>query len=396
MRWLLVDLGKEPHVIFAINRMDEVADLEDETDFENHVRVKRQALLQTLQEICGRPCDPEVVAISADPYEQGLEDWLENIEEYERLSRLQSLIVAIEEHLGRAAEQIQANAGMASVRDGIETVLNRLEDLRKHLQPVHEMLAQREKELAQECDRLEQLVNEAYLGIREDVEAMRRDLFDSLDACVDQRALKNLIERDIGEDGMVLERKITNIVERWGQSLTGQAKPIFDGVAASMEENDNLFSDLMKRGGPELIKVFQKIFGGNTRQIADGAIRIRDALNIPIKFKPWGAVKLAKFLKKIAWLAPLLEGLPIIIEIIQEHKLRSLVTELKDVVNQALEEFFGNFTRDEFERQACPGLSEIRQMAKEQETDLLQVRKELRIIDKAVIDFRNLRNYGWK
>ena len=396
VRWLLVDLGKEPHVIFAINRMDEVADLEDETDFENHVRVKRQALLQTLQEICGRPCDPEVVAISADPYEQGLEDWLENIEEYERLSRLQSLIVAIEEHLGRAAEQIQANAGMASVRDGIETVLNRLEDLRKHLQPVHEMLAQREKELAQECDRLEQLVNEAYLGIREDVEAMRRDLFDSLDACVDQRALKNLIERDIGEDGMVLERKITNIVERWGQSLTGQAKPIFDGVAASMEENDNLFSDLMKRGGPELIKVFQKIFGGNTRQIADGAIRIRDALNIPIKFKPWGAVKLAKFLKKIAWLAPLLEGLPIIIEIIQEHKLRSLVTELKDVVNQALEEFFGNFTRDEFERQACPGLSEIRQMAKEQETDLLQVRKELRIIDKAVIDFRNLRNYGWK
>ena len=179
-------------------------------------------------------------------------------------------------------------------------------------------------------------------------------------------------------------------------ALKNPDRPIFDRVTASMEENDNLFDGLIKRGGPELIKVFQKIFGGNTRQIADSTIRIRDALNIPIKFKPWGAVKLAKFLKKIAWLAPLLEGLPTIIDIIQERKLRSLVTELKDEVNQALEEFFGNFTRDEFERQACPALAKLRQTAKEQEADLLQVRKELRIIDEAVLGFRNLRNHGWK
>ena len=46
VRWLLVDLGKEPHVIFAINRMDEVADLEDDADFEHHVQVKQRTLLQ--------------------------------------------------------------------------------------------------------------------------------------------------------------------------------------------------------------------------------------------------------------------------------------------------------------------------------------------------------------
>ena len=396
VRWLLVDLGKEPHVIFAINRMDEVADLEDDADFEHHVQVKRRTLLQTLHDICGRPCEPTVVAISADPYEQGVEDWLDNPEEYKHLSRLQSLIVAIEEHLDRAAEQIQANAGMASVRDGIETILDRLEELDKELQPAHEMLAQRVTELSQERDRLEQLVSEAHLGIREDVEAMRRNLLEGLDACVDQRALKNLIERDIGEDGEILERKITNIVERWGQILTGQAEPIFGQINASMEENDSLFGDLMKRGGPEFAKVLQKVFGGNSRQIADGILRLRNTLNIPLKFKPWGAMRLAKFLKNVAWLTPLIEGIPIVLDIYREHRLGSEVAKLKEVINQGLEEFFETFSRDEFERQSCPGLAEIRQMAKEQEINLLQVKKKLRAISDAVLDFRNLRHHGWE
>ena len=395
VRWLLVDVGKEPHVIFAINRMDEVADLEDDADFEHHVQVKQRTLLKTLHDICGRPCEPSVVAISADPYEQGLEDWLDDPEEYKHLSRFQSLIVAIEEHLDRAAEQIQANAGMASVRDGIETILDRLEELDKELQPIHEVLAQRATELDQESDRLGQLVSQAYLGIQEDVDIMRRALLDSLDACIDLGGLKNLIERDIGKDGEILEKKVTNIVERWGQTLTGQAKPVFDQISASMEESDSLFGDLVKRGGPELAKALQKVFGGNPRQIADGILRIRNALNIPLKFKPWGAMKFAKFLKNFAWLASLIEGGLTVIDIYREYRLASEVAKLKEVINQGLEEFFQTFSRDEFERQACPGLAEIRQMAKEQETNLLQIKKKLRAISDAVLDFRNLRHHGW-
>ena len=396
VRWLLVDVGKEPHVIFAINRMDEVADLEDNADFEHHVQVKRRTLLHTLHDICGRPCEPTVVAISADPYEQGLEDWLDDPKEYEHLSRLQNLIIAIEEHLDRAAEHIQANAGMASVRDGIETILDRLEKLDKELQPAHEVLAQRVKELAQERDRLEQRVSEAYLGIQGDVDTMRRALLDGLDACVDQRALKNLIERDIDGDGEILERKITNIVERWGQTLTGQAKPIFDQTSASMEESDSLFGDLVKNGGPELAKALHKVFGGNPRQTADGILSLRNTLNIPLKFKPWGAMRLANFLKKVAWLAPLIEGIPVLIDIYRERRLASEVAKLKKVINQGLEEFFKTFTRDEFEQQACPALSELRQMAKEQETSLQEVKEMLRTTNDAIFEFRNLRRHGWE
>ncbi|MXX13309.1 MAG: hypothetical protein F4Z86_07660 [Gemmatimonadetes bacterium] len=395
VRWLLMDLGKEPHVIFAINRMDEVADLEDKTDFEHHGKVKQRTLLKTLNDICGKSFSPTVVTISADPYEMGIEEWLDNPEEYEHLSRLQSLIGAIEEHLSRAAEQIQANAGMASVRDGIDMILERLEDLNKDLQNAHDMLAQRATELAQERDRLEQLVSQAHLGIREDVESMRRDLLDGLDACVDQRALKNLIDRDIGEDGKHLKRRVNIIVERWGQTLRGQAKPIFDRVTASMEENDSLLGDLLKRGGPALGKVLQKVFGGNARQIADGILRIRNILNIPIKFKPWGAMKLAKNLKAIVWLAPLLEGLPTAFDMIRERKLASAVAELKESIDQGLEEFFETFTRDEFEQQACPELIEIRQMAKEQETKFRDVKKMLRASGDAVIEFRDLRRNEW-
>ncbi len=397
VRWMLVDIDKEPHVIFAINRMDEVANLEDTADFEHYVQVKRRTLLQTLHGICGRPCEPTVVAISADPYEQGIEDWLDNhSEEYKHLSRLQSLIVAIEEHLDIAAEQIQANAGMSSVQHGIDTILERIKGLNEALQPAHEMLVQRVTKLAQERDRLGQLVSEAYLGIRKDVESMHSDLLRGIDACEDQSALKNLIERDIGEDGKILERKITNIVEHWGKTLTGQANPIFKQICASMEENASLFGTLMERVGSELAKALPKVFGGNPRQIADGILGIRNKLNIPLKFKPFGALKLAKFLKKVAWLAPLIEGVPTVIAIFRDHKLASEVAKLKEVIKQGKEEFFGTFSRNEFERQACPGLAEIRQMAEEQEIKLLQVEKKLRAIDDAVLDFRNLMHHRWK
>lgn len=396
VRWMLVEIGKEPHVIFAINRMDEVADLEDEADFEHHAKVKRRTLLQTLHSICGRPCEPAIVAISADPYEEGVEDWMDNPEEYKSLSKIENLITAIEEHLHRASEQIQANAGMASVRDGIETILDRLEELYKNYQPYHEALAQRVKELIQDRDRLDQLVNETYSGVQGDVDTMRRTLLDDLDACLDQRALKNLIERDIGKNGEILERMITTIVERWGQTLTGQAKPIFDQIITSMEDNDSLFGDLIKRGGPKLAEFLRKAFGGNPRQIADGILRLRDTLKIPIKFKPWRAIRLAKYLKKVAWLAPLIEGLPVLVDIIRERRLASEVAKLKEVINQGLEEFFKTFTRDEFEQQAIPALSELRQMAMEQETNLKEVKKILWSIEDAIFEFRNLRRHGWE
>ena len=53
---------------------------------------------------------------------------------------------------------------MASVRDGIETILDRLEELDKELQPAHEILAQRAMELDQESDRLEQTGEPSLLG----------------------------------------------------------------------------------------------------------------------------------------------------------------------------------------------------------------------------------------
>ena len=157
-----------------------------------------------------------------------------------------------------------------------------------------------------------------------------------------------------------------------------------------MEENDSLFGDLVKRGGPELAKALQKVFGGSPRQIADGILRLRNTLKIPLKFKPGGAVRLAKFLKNVAWLTPLIEGVPTLIDFYRERRQASEVAKLKEVINQGLEEFFETFTCDEFERQACPGLAEIRQMAKEQETNLLQTKKKLQAISDAALDFRNL------
>lgn len=138
----------------------------------------------------------------------------------------------------------------------------------------------------------------------------------------------------------------------------------------------------------ELAEVFRVAFGGSARGIADVILRLRDVLNIPFKFKPWGALKFAKFLKVLAWLGPIIEALPTVMDMIQKRKLDKAVADLKEVLNQVLGELF---TRNEFERQACPGLAEMQRISEEEKSKLRKVEDMLRISGETNQEFLTLR-----
>ena len=72
VRWLLVDVDKGPHVIFAINRMDEVADLEDECRLWAPRTGEATDLAEDTATIfAAGPASPPWLPSQADPYGAG-------------------------------------------------------------------------------------------------------------------------------------------------------------------------------------------------------------------------------------------------------------------------------------------------------------------------------------
>ena len=127
VKWILKDLNKINSTIFVINKMDEVADLEDDEDFKKNAQIKKEVVLDMINEITGYK-NVKVVAISADPYGQGLEFWQENIEEYKKLSRIEELEKLLNEFIDKYKDDLIVQMGVSVIKD---TILQLRNDLKK-------------------------------------------------------------------------------------------------------------------------------------------------------------------------------------------------------------------------------------------------------------------------
>ena len=82
--WLFKDLNLLSRTIFVLSRFDEVADIEDNDDFYKIFNIAKQGVIQRLKDfqIIDESNNLSIVAVSANPYGDGIENWLNNIDEY--------------------------------------------------------------------------------------------------------------------------------------------------------------------------------------------------------------------------------------------------------------------------------------------------------------------------
>lgn len=133
LTWLFRDLALLSRTVFVLSRFDAVADLEDEGEYQRLLEVKRSAVRQRLVELIAlSPAEADtlsIVAVSANPYDQGIDYWLANQEEHRKLSRIPSLQQATVDriHSSGGTERLVADTRAAIIAD----VLN------KHLSLIH-------------------------------------------------------------------------------------------------------------------------------------------------------------------------------------------------------------------------------------------------------------------
>ncbi|MBY8951586.1 50S ribosome-binding GTPase [Pseudomonas carnis] len=313
LNWLFRTLDLLPRTVFVLSRFDEVADVEDEASYAQHLQVKRNNVESRLRESIDAS-DAEVaalsiVAVAANPFDMGTDYWLERLGQFKTLSHIASLQQA-------TASKIQSSGGPAAIVDQARKSVI-LDVLHKEL-PV---AVENDQRLGDEVERLSgvsrtlsrQLVGaksqigEVRIGLRDFVSRYFSGLIMRTEGLT-QETFREFFEREIGRDGVMVTTRLQNEFDRQLNGVSQELSRMRLSFDSEIDHFNTNVINLGKQGVNYVIKG-NLINNGSILAARDGIVSVAKTLGVDLgkalKFKPWGAVNLAKNLNGILSVAGL-------------------------------------------------------------------------------------------
>jgi hypothetical protein len=295
--WLFKDLGLLPRTVFVLSRFDEEADIEDDDDYKKSLQVKKGNIIGRLKDFgIIKDDNVSIIAVSANPFEKGVDYWLSRPDEYKKLSRIESLQRATTEKIESAGN------AFALVEASKRSIIN---DVLKKELPI---AIERDEKISRECTRFAQMctdlqknlektkkeISRSRISLKEFILNLFTDLIVQAQG-VDEETIGEFFQRNVGDEGIVLNTKIQNEFDRQLGSTNREISNMKMNVVAEIQQYNNVIStvigDMAKAGGSVLAK--------GSVQFTNVTIKTaRDVLMPALKFKPWEAVKLASNLNK--------------------------------------------------------------------------------------------------
>jgi hypothetical protein len=396
LMWLFRSLNLLPRTVFVLSRFDAVADVEDDHEFAKLFTIKKNNVVERLRDLIAltdvEAAELTVVAVAADPFEMGTEYWLTDLERFREISHIG--------HLQQAtSEKVKAAGGNAVLIE--ETRRSIVRDVLGKQLPI---AIQNDDRIAQEVNRLEKInnqlknqlkstevhINDVRIGFREFVIKFFSDLI--LQARGQSReTFADFFERNIGSDGVVLNTKLQNAYDQ----QTSAVKIEVSKLEISYDAEVSHFNDSLRAYSKQGIKYLAKSgMINNTTILAarDGIVGSTRMVGLDLgkilKFKPWGAVKLASKLNG------LLVGGGLALEVIDtikqaklEQDFREMIKELVENFEKQREELLNLINGEMFEAQFFPEIVDLRAKVDTVEQSVAASREQHE-------RFHNWRKYG--
>lgn len=349
VRWVLRDLNKLSSTLFIINKMDEVADLRDEEDFDAQARIKTDNLLCKLDRFLDlTPAERQtikVVCIASNPNGRGLDFWFSKGSVYEERSRIRVLKQKTGEILNSGTRNVLIHkTGMDVISDVVKQRLATAQE--EYAQ--FEVLADQMRETNRRCG------DDIKRAVRE-VTAAKSDLYEELRTAENRligriRSLRredvsSFLEDEIGFSGSDVGYKLRMQIEFACERAFEQASNVLGEISANIErqlDTSQRFADTVAVSvGSMAARAAQQLSAMPVETIKTGIFVARDLLKsttgIAIKFKPWGAAKWASSISK--WAGPIGIAIQLLSEAFEvyrareaENELNKIKAELKDLV----------------------------------------------------------------
>ncbi|WP_033612957.1 LeoA/HP0731 family dynamin-like GTPase [Helicobacter pylori] len=304
LNWLFRTLNLLSRTIFVISRFDEEADIEDEEDYNKRFKIKKENIQNRLNELISLSEEEKesliIVAVAANPFDLGVEHWLKHQEEFQKLSHIKALQDATQ-------KKIKENGGKLTIieeakKSIIQDVIYKQAPLAKQaLQGISiemETLNKTIKKRRKEIQDLNKEISQACIHLREFIIRYFSDLIRQVSG-TSLETFNDFVTREIGDEGSIIDTRVQNEFERQTQGIANEIVKIetsFNADVSSFEKH----AGTLGRSGINFLKQSGFINATNIKLARDGIVAVGKVVGVDLalKFKPWGAVKLASNLNK--------------------------------------------------------------------------------------------------
>lgn len=341
LRRVMRGLGKLDSTIFVINKMDEVSDLRDTTDFEEQARIKREnvagKLIRHLELTADEVAQLRIVAIAANPAGRGFGYWEAQPRLYELRSRIDDLRQAADAVLTNSSRDVLLRKTGASV---LQDLINR------RLVEANAVITASEgteKALGEEISRIGKDIAQGQRAVRQSVDTLREELFAMESRMLTElrglprESLNSFIEENLGMTTDAIGFKLRSRIDRAIQRCADQSVNILEGVQAKISHTLESTSAVLDTLAASAFSSSTAAIGALGKiapeAIKAGIFAARDVLGstigLTIKFKPWEAAKFAGNIARFA--GPVSAGLQLIGDAVSAYRSHNAEQELAEL-----------------------------------------------------------------
>ncbi|QDY60725.1 labile enterotoxin output A [Helicobacter pylori] len=304
LNWLFRTLNLLSRTIFVISRFDEEADIEDEEDYNKRFKIKKENVQNRLNELISLSEEEKesliIVAVAANPFDLGVEHWLKHKEEFQKLSHIKALQDATQ-------KKIKENGGKLTIieeakKSVIQDVVYRQmplakkeqQGIKREMEYLNKMIEKRRKDL----QNLNNEISQTRINLKEFITRYFSDLILQVSG-TSLETFNDFVIREIGDKGINIDTRVQNEFERETQGISNEMAKIGTGFNADMSFFEKHAGALGKIG-INLLNQSGFINATNIKLARDGIVAAGKfvGIDLALKFKPWGAVKLASNLNK--------------------------------------------------------------------------------------------------
>ena len=357
VRWVLRDLHKLSSTIFIINKMDEVTDLTEQAQFERQAEIKKENLTSKLERMAGLTPDEmkalNIVCISANPQGRGLDFWFGKPENFANRSRINDLKAIANNVLGASVPEVLiAKTGLDVLLESIKANCDKIQG---QLDAMASFSQQRNEDFKRiQCDinNGQKDLKTNVRGLVERLDVMEKRLLGTLRS-LEMGDIKAFLEDEIGyapdggdnkpEIGYKLYAKIKMNYDEVSENAVKMTNRISRSIGQQLDSSEDLTQAMMSKFGKDALGSLKHIKVSKEMILAG-----RDMLNkipaLAIKFKPWGAAKLAGNITK--WAGPIGAAMTVLLsigEVVQSKRRAEELAEIKTILAEMIREVFKEF-----------------------------------------------------
>lgn len=299
--WLFRELNLLPRTVFVLGRFDEVADVEDEQDYQLNLKIKRQNVKDRLNDLLSLSDDEQntlnIVGVSANPFDEGVDYWLENQDEFKSLSHIDTLQEATRNIIQKNGGYIDIlNETRKSIFNDIllkemPIIENKMENIDRSCKKIGELYELQERDF----HLLTQKISNAKLNLQKSFNSFFTDYIVQVQGA-SMETIGDFMIREIGQEGCIIDGRIQHIFERETNQISTTLNTQAVKFNAEIDSIDTALETMTKKGVNHLVKNV-KINNQMVLAARDGLVAGGKAIGVNLskylKFKPYGAIKFA-------------------------------------------------------------------------------------------------------